>query len=418
MSRVARKILFDKDIRELKPREKAYRVVVGNPSELILFVNPSGVKSFALRICNNGREKHIPLNRFRQGIYSVAEARKEACEKLKIVESGGELNTQKYLFKNLYEAFIAQKRKKGQAESTIKATESICKNHLLPHFANLDAKEIKYSVILSAFNTTFDESNPQTPRLETIRRAKNALRAILAPALKDRYIEYDPTIGLEKEFPNLKRFNIEHDIDTRLAALTKESDIREFLQDLSVADMDIQVKRALYLQILCVNRPANTASAKWEHIKLESRLWCIPAKEMKMREPFNIALSSYALRILELQKADFGILESPFVFPTISKDGHIHRDTLSKALRRLNKGKWNGKVTTHGFRATFRTICTLHKAQLLQIGISDEVIETCLAHKESNSIKYAYEREKSTLKQQEVLMQWYGDYLNNLCDFL
>lgn len=36
MSRVARKILFDKDIRELKPREKAYRVVVGNPSELIL----------------------------------------------------------------------------------------------------------------------------------------------------------------------------------------------------------------------------------------------------------------------------------------------------------------------------------------------------------------------------------------------
>ena len=152
----------------------------------------------------------------------------------------------------------------------------------MPHFANLDAKEIKYSVILSAFNATFDESNPQTPRLETIRRAKNALRAILAPALKDRYIEYDPTIGLEKEFPNLKRFNIEHDIDTRLAALTKESDIKEFLQDLGVADMDIQVKRALYLQILCVNRPANTTGAKWEHINLESRLWCIPAKEMKM----------------------------------------------------------------------------------------------------------------------------------------
>lgn len=181
--------------------------------------------------------------------------------------------------------------------------------------------------------------------------------------------------------------------------------------------MDIQVKRSLYLQILCANRPVNTASAKWEYINLESRLWCIPAKEMKMREPFNIALSSYALRILELQKADFGILESPFVFPTISKDGHIHRDTLSKALRRLNKGKWNSKVTTHGFRATFRTICTLHKAQLLQMGISDEVIETCLAHKESSSIKYAYEREKSTLKQQEVLVQWYGDYLNNLCGF-
>ncbi len=60
---------------------------------------------------------------------------------------------------------------------------------------------------------------------------------------------------------------------------------------------------------------------------------------MKMREPFTIALSSYTSKILELQKADFGVLESPFVFPTISKEGHIHRDTLSKALRRLNKGK-------------------------------------------------------------------------------
>ncbi len=133
MSRIATKILFDKDTRGLEPKNKRYRVVVGNPSELILFVNPSGVKSFALRICNNGREKHIPLNRFRQGIYIVAEARKEACEKLKIVQSGGELNTQKYLFKNLYEAFIAQKHKKGQVESTIKATESICKNHLYCH---------------------------------------------------------------------------------------------------------------------------------------------------------------------------------------------------------------------------------------------------------------------------------------------
>lgn len=101
MGRIARKILFDKDIRELKLREKAYRVVVGSPSEPILFVNPSGIKSFALRICNNSREKHIPSKHFRQGIYSVAKARKEVCEKLKIVESGGELNTQKYLFKNL-----------------------------------------------------------------------------------------------------------------------------------------------------------------------------------------------------------------------------------------------------------------------------------------------------------------------------
>lgn len=211
MSRIARKILFDKDIRELKPKKKAYRVIVGNPTELIVFVYPSGVKSFALRVRNGDREKHIPLKRFRQGIYSVSEARKEAIEKLKIIESGGELDTQKYMFKNLYENFIAQKRKKGQALGTIKVVENLCKRHLLPHFAHLNAREIKYSYILSVFNTIFNKDNHRCPRLETIKLAKSALKGILALALKDRYIEYDPTIRLEKEFPNLKRYHIEYD---------------------------------------------------------------------------------------------------------------------------------------------------------------------------------------------------------------
>ena len=247
------------------------------------------------------------IKRFRQGIYSVAEARKQAVEKLKVIESGGEINVQKYLFKNLYEAFITQKRKKGQAESTIKSARSLCEAHLLPHFGNMDAREVKYSKILAVFNGIFNESDVKSPRLETIKKAKIALRAILAPALKDRYIEYDPTIGLEKEFPNLKRFNIEHDIDSRLAALTKESDIQEFLQDLGAVDMDVQVKRALYLQILCVNHPANTAAAKWAHIDLESKLWSIPAKEMKMRESLILLL---APMLYKYSKPSKQILES------------------------------------------------------------------------------------------------------------
>ncbi|WP_281650611.1 tyrosine-type recombinase/integrase [Helicobacter bilis] len=159
------------------------------------------------------------------------------------------------------------------------------------------------------------------------------------------------------------------------------------------------------------------ASAKWAHIDLESKLWSIPAKEMKMSDPFNIALNSYALHILKSQQIEFEILQSPFVFPAISKEWHIHRDTLSKVLRRLNKGKWNCRLTTHGFRATFKTICSIHEVELLKFGIGNNTIESALAHKTNNAIQYAYEREKSTLKQQEILMQWYGDYLNGLCKF-
>ena len=102
--------------------------------------------------------------------------------------------------------------------------------------------------------------------------------------------------------------------------------------------------------------------------------WSIPANEMKMGKSHKIALNSYALKILEAQQKDFGYFGSAFVFPTFSRLGHIHRDTLSKALRNFNNSKYRDKLTTHGFRATFRTICSLHKAELLQKGISDEII--------------------------------------------
>ena len=60
MGRVARKLLIDKDIRALEPREVTYRVVVGNPSELYLFVYPSGNKSFLSARMINSQSREIP----------------------------------------------------------------------------------------------------------------------------------------------------------------------------------------------------------------------------------------------------------------------------------------------------------------------------------------------------------------------
>ncbi|CUU87845.1 hypothetical protein [Campylobacter hyointestinalis] len=46
MANISRVNLQDKDIRELEIREKQYRKAVGNPKELYIWVNPSGVKTF------------------------------------------------------------------------------------------------------------------------------------------------------------------------------------------------------------------------------------------------------------------------------------------------------------------------------------------------------------------------------------
>ncbi|MGH1600223.1 tyrosine-type recombinase/integrase [Campylobacter majalis] len=181
--------------------------------------------------------------------------------------------------------------------------------------------------------------------------------------------------------------------------------------------MELSARRTIYLQVLTANRPGNTAKAKWADIDMQNAIWTIKSIDMKMKEEHKVALSSYALTVLKEQYIYSH--NSEFVFPSIiSKDGHIQHDTISKAIRNLgDTNKYKDAVTAHGFRATFKTLCSLNYAELLQMGITEKNIEAALAHKENDDVKFAYEREKAREQAQQKLMQWYGDYLNSLESF-
>ena len=416
MANISKANLLDKDIRLLEFIGKDYKKVVGNPKELYICVyEKTKMKTFSLYY----NKHYIKIKEFREGIYSVAEARKDATKLLKELESGKDIATikgknDKYLFKNLFELHIAQKQKRGLKDSYLKKIVDMANNYLMPSLASRDVKGIKYSELLAIFNAIFNPNNPRKSRLETIHRLINELNAVFKIAIKDRYIEHNPSDGLHDEFPTSSRFNLDNQIDTRYPALTNESDIKSFIIDLKNDNrLDLQTKRALYLQIICGNRPINTASAKWSDIDLKNGIWTIQATEMKAKSEHKIPLCSYALKVLKEQQIFSG--NSVFVFPADTMAGHLHRDSISKAIRNLGgKDKYNGKVTSHGFRATFRTICSLHKAELLQMGISEEAIESVLAHKEYNPVKFSYEREKATIEQKRTLLEWYANYLNNI----
>ena len=416
MANISKAYLLDKDIRLLEFIGKDYKKGVGSPKELYVCVyEKTKMKTFSLYY----NKHYIKIKEFREGIYSVADARRDATKLLKELESGKDMATikgknDKYLFKNLFELHITQKQKRGLKDSYLKKIVDMANNYLMPSLASRDVKGIKYSELLAIFNAIFNPNNPRKSRLETIHRLINELNAVFKIAIKDRYIEHNPSDGLHDEFPTSSRFNLDNQIDTRYPALTNESDIKSFIIDLKNDNrLDLQTKRALYLQIICGNRPINTASAKWSDIDLENGIWTIQATEMKAKSEHKIPLCSYALKVLKEQQIFSG--NSVFVFPADTMAGHLHRDSISKAIRNLGgKDKYNGKVTSHGFRATFRTICSLHKAELLQMGISEEAIESVLAHKEYNPVKFSYEREKATIEQKRTLLEWYANYLNNI----
>ncbi|WP_297192877.1 site-specific integrase [uncultured Campylobacter sp.] len=420
MANIAKTYLNDKDIRSLTQKERKYFRVVGNPKELCIFINPKGTKVFSLRIRHNEKSYFYKIKEFREGIYSVAEARKDAIKLLKELEGGNDIQAlknanEKYKFKNLFALFMQQKRKKGLSDSYTKKVIQMHEKYLLPSLAEFDVKNIKYSDLLVILNAIYNPNNPRTSRLETIHRLINHLQGVFKIAIKDRYLDFDPSFGLKDEFPSPARFKVLHSIDTRYPALTQKEDLQDFIKDLKNDNkMELQTKRAIYLQILSVNRPFNTASAKWTDIDFENRIWTIPANEMKTRTAHEIPLSETMIQILKEQFLFSGNI-SKFVFPAFNTLGHIHRDSIGKAIRNLGaKNKYKEKASSHGFRATFRTICSQNKGELLKLGISEEVIESVLAHKELNQIKFSYERQKATIEQKRELLQWYENYLNNL----
>lgn len=212
MANVTNTYLSDKDIRNLPLKEKKYRKVVGNPKELYIFINPKGTKKFALRLNVDGREVLYGLKEFREGIYSVVEARKDAIAMLKRYQQLGSVDllkngNEKYSFGNLFRLCIEQKQKKGLNLDYLRKATQMCEKYLLPSLAKRDVKTISYSDLLTILNAIYNPNNPATSRLDTIRRLINFLHETFSLALKDRYIDFDPSYGLKQEFPTRVKFN-------------------------------------------------------------------------------------------------------------------------------------------------------------------------------------------------------------------
>lgn len=365
MANISTANLQDKDIRALEIKQNKYIKCIGNPAELYIRVYPSNKKTFFIRYGDD--RKMIKLKEFRQGIYSVAEARIDAVKILKQLEQGKSIEEVKgkddrYLFKNMIKEYLDIKESKGISDSYFKKIKQMIEKYLLPSLANKNIRDIKhielYNILKILYNPEKDKS-----RLETIHRLIQHLNAIFNLGIANEYITSNPANNLHDKFQTSKRFNALNNIDSRLPAITKLDQMREFLKDLKEnTTLELVTRNAILLQILTANRPSNTVEAKWEDIDLENKIWVIPANQMKNKQEHIVALSDKALEILTNQKL---LSFNEYVFSRKNQK-HIARDTLSKAARSLNNSKWKVIATPHGFSSFFKTLTTANLAYLMQ----------------------------------------------------
>lgn len=152
--------------------------------------------------------------------------------------------------------------------------------------------------------------------------------------------------------------------------------------------------RALEVAVLTASRTSEIIGATWAEFDLQARVWTIPARRMKAGEPHTVFLSPRALEILEHMKA----LGQESVFPA-ADGGPLSNMAMLTLLRRMDADK---RTTVHGLcRASFSTW-----AYETAAGRPD-AIEACLAHREADRIKAAYNRAQFAAARRKLLLAWH-----------
>lgn len=158
--------------------------------------------------------------------------------------------------------------------------------------------------------------------------------------------------------------------------------------------------RALEFAMLTAARTGEVIGATWAELDLEAGVWTVPAARMKGGEAHTVFLSPRAVEIVKSMEE----LDQPHVFPSPLLNGKgLSNMGMLTVLRRMDADR---QTTVHGLcRATFSTWAYDTAAA------RPDVIEACLAHREANLVKAAYNRAQFSKERRALLLAW-ADFLD------
>lgn len=156
--------------------------------------------------------------------------------------------------------------------------------------------------------------------------------------------------------------------------------------------------RALEFALLTAARTNEVVGLTWTEIDERAAMWRVPAERMKADEEHIVYLSARALAIVE----EMRWLNAANVFPSPrDQDKPLSNMAMLTLLRRMGVAD---QTTVHGLcRATFSTWA--YENAIARA----EVIEACLAHREADRVKAAYNRAKFAAERRQLLHAW-ADY--------
>ncbi len=386
-------MLTDTKVRNLKPKNKLYRVA--DSYGLAIEVNPNGSKLWRHRFRYNKKATMMSLGSY--PMVSLLDARQERDNNKQLLKQGinpartqHNIGITKTIFKEMFEQWLENKKDEW-TPGYVEDTEQRAYNYLMPTLGKLPIEDIKSPDMRNLLLKI-----QSTGKLDMLQKVKGIANGVFKYSVGMGVISVNPVRDLPNDI--FKKKPIKH-----YATITDPKEIGVLLDKLEKYNGSYEVNNALKLAPHLFLRPSELTGLLWNEVDFDEKIIRIGEERMKMKRTHLVPMSNqvYSM-ILKLSKYN---TKSPYVFPSPRNNNNsITPDSLRLAIRRLGIEK--DTFTTHSFRSMAST-------RLNELNYRADVIEMQLAHAEGNKIRGAYNHAQY-LPERLKLMQAWSDYLNKL----
>jgi integrase len=389
--------LTDTAIKAAKPIEKAYKIK--DEKGMFLLVHTNGSKYFRLKYYFAKKEKLLAL-----GVYpetSLKQAREKRDIARKQIADGIDPSEHRKATKaarvqdveNSFEVIAREwgsKQVKNWDDQSNRNKRMLEKN-IFPWLGHRPITDILPIEVLTCLRRIEERG-----AIETAHRTLQICGQVFRYAVSTARIDRDITADLRGALQTTK--------GGHFASITDPKELAPLLRAIDNYSGTFTVKAALQLAPLVFVRPVELRLAQWGEIDFNTREWRYTVT--KTDTPHVVPLSTQAIAILNAIKPVTG--HGKYVFPsarTPNGSRAMTSEALLAGLRRMGFDKT--EMTTHGFRATARTI--LDEV----LGVRPDFIEHQLAHEVKDPNGRSYNR-TAHLPERHKMMQRWADYLEEL----
>jgi integrase len=385
------------ELKNAKAKESDYTIPVD--MGLSLLVKSTGSKLWRFRYSFSGKRCMISLGKYPQ--ISMKQAKAKQREYLDMIEDGVNPSAQKQIqkikqtikrpFKDIALDWHAKHYRQSNDRYT-KLVLSRLDRYIFPIIGKIPLENIEAPMLFNIIESIQAKGNVVTGKC-----INSYCSMIFRYGVAKGYCTRDITQDYRGMLKTVKSKN--------MPVLTDAHEVGELLRDMDEYVGTTIIKSALAISAYIFVRPSELACSKWSYIDFDNSQWIIPAEHMKMKQDHLIPFPKQVNDIL--QKLYPITSNGEYIFPNASNlSKPMHGETVNKTLRRIKKGKYIGRMVSHGFRGMASTILNEHKFR-------SDVVEKQLAHQERNKVREAYNRAEY-LEERTEMMQWYADHLDKL----